>query len=520
MTSAAEIQAGIDGMLLDLTRLHNFLKGDDEVTIVGDDGSYPSLAKWLVDLGLTFDDGLAQASLIVPCTVVNNGAYWTLTPKPGYPLVAGGANQILLFDAPVDSPANIGLRLVGVNDTEERFIRQPDGVSNYLAGAIQSGATCGVRYSVAGTERQGLFQLLWGSVPLQPAAAFTPIVPVTITNSGTFWTIAPVSPFVIEGSGSDQVLVGVAPAAHSGTLLSLQRPPFLTESRQVTGPDLTTRVTTANVIAGGVVMFKYKPTGLFELLLPSVSSAGGTKTEIPCNIVDNGTYWTFTPIQSGQIVDTGLHQTFSGRAPANSGGSLNARIIGINDSDQRNVRLSDGTSQVPTNGVVAGGRIEIKYHPSGPRAGLIELVTPSPVATGGSSSLMTKMVQTARVNNTITMAPAPGNTLPNNTGDDTIMVIEILADGLPEASWLIMVTGINGTDPFALRYRDGTAVPPTALKTSDRLFLERPGGTGAVYTVFDHWKADTAQGSNTATTPYAARRAFYTARNNQISAIG
>ena len=85
-----------------------------------------------------------------------------------------------------------------------------------------------------------------------------------------------------------------------------------------------------------------------------------------------------------------------------------------------------------------------------------------------------------------------------------------------------MVAGINGSDPFALKYRDGTTVAPTTPKAGDRLFLERPGGSGSYYTVFQHWKADTAQEaeSGSSSTPYESRRTFYTARNIQIAAIG
>ena len=242
---------------------------------------------------------------------------------------------------------------------------------------------------------------------------------------------------------------------------------------------------------------------------------------VPCDVVVVGSYWRMTPKAGYSVASTGVNQVFFGIAPAASPASLGVRVVGINPNDERAVRRADGTTNVTTGDILSDGFFSVKYHTTGARAGLFQLIdglASSGTATGGG--LLTKMVQTARTNNTVTMAPATGYSLPNNTGDDTIMVYEVLADGVAESSWLFMVTGINGVDPFALKYRDGTTVAPTTPKAGDRLFLERPGGSGAYYTLFEHWKADTAQGAGSESTPYESRRTFYTARNIQIAAIG
>lgn len=263
--------------------------------------------------------------------------------------------------------------------------------------------------------------------------------------------------------------------------------------------------------------------GVASVAASAAAAASANPNYVPCDVVVVGSYWRMTPKAGYSVVSTGADQVFFGIAPAASPASLGVRVVGINPNDERAVRRADGTTNVTTGDILIGGFFSVKYHTTGSRAGLFQLIdglASSGSATGGG--LLTKMVQTARTNNTVTMAAATGYSLPNNTGDDTIMVYEVGADGVAESSWLIMVTGINGSDPFALKYRDGTVVAPTTPKAGDRLFLERPGGTGAFYTLFEHWKADTAKGteSGSTSTPYESRRTFYTARNIQIAAIG
>jgi len=218
---------------------------------------------------------------------------------------------------------------------------------------------------------------------------------------------------------------------------------------------------------------------------------------VPCDVVVVGSYWRMTPKSGFAVVNTGLDQVFFGKAPAASPASLGVRVVGINSSDERVVKRSDGSTTVTTGDILIDGFFALYYHGSGSRAGLFQLI--DGLASSGSASgggMLTKMAQTTRVSNTVDLAPDTGYSLPNNSGDDTIMVWEVDADGLPEASWQLNVAGINAPDSYAVQYRDGTALSPTTPKAGDRIFFSRPGGTGAYFTILQHWKADTALGGS------------------------
>lgn len=225
---------------------------------------------------------------------------------------------------------------------------------------------------------------------------------------------------------------------------------------------------------------------------------------IPCDVVKVGSYWEMTPKAGLSVVSLGVDQVFFGRAPEASPASLAVRVVGINTDEERVVKRADGSTTVTTGDILVDGFFSVYYHsPPSARDGLFQLV--DGLASSGSASgggLFTKMAQSARVDNTVDLAAAAGYSLPNNTGDDTIMVWEVEADGLPDASWLFRVAGINGADNFAVKYRDGTVLGPTTAKAGDRLFFGRPGGTGAWFTIEDHWRADTAQARQGGLTRY------------------
>lgn len=216
---------------------------------------------------------------------------------------------------------------------------------------------------------------------------------------------------------------------------------------------------------------------------------------IPCDVVVVGSYWRMTPKAGYSVVNVGLDQVFFGKAPAASPASLGVRVVGINSSEERVVKRSDASTTVTTGDILIDGFFALYYHGSGSRAGLFQLID-GLASSGGSAGggLMTKMSASARTQNTVDLAAASGYSLPNNTGNDTIMVWEVDADGLPEASWLFRVAGINAPDLYAVKYRDGTVLSPTTPKAGDRIFFSRPGGTGAFFTILQHWKADTALG--------------------------
>ncbi len=219
-------------------------------------------------------------------------------------------------------------------------------------------------------------------------------------------------------------------------------------------------------------------------------------TYVPCTITVVGTFWLFVPKPGYAVSALGVDQVFFGVAPADSPTSLGVKVDGINNTpgDERLVKSADGTTTVSTGDVLAGGLIAIYYHSVGTRAGLFQLVSGEIITGGGAGALFTKMTQTARTNNVVTMGAATGYTLPNNTGDGFLMAWEVPADGVADLSWLFNITGINGVDSYAVRYRDGTALPPTTPKAGDWLFFNRPGAAGGFFTIQDHWKAGTAQG--------------------------
>lgn len=226
---------------------------------------------------------------------------------------------------------------------------------------------------------------------------------------------------------------------------------------------------------------------------------------VPCTITVVGSYWLFVPKPGFSVSALGVDQVFFGVAPADSPASLGVKVNGINNTpgDERLVKSADGTTTISTGDVLKDGLVAIYYHSVGTRAGLFQLVSGEIITGGGAGALFTKMTQTARTNNTVTLAPATGYVLPNNTGDGFLMAWEVPADGVADLSWLFNITGINGVDSYSVRYRDGTALPPTTPKAGDWLFFNRPGATGAFFTLQDHWKASTAQGgSGTGLTTY------------------
>jgi hypothetical protein len=218
---------------------------------------------------------------------------------------------------------------------------------------------------------------------------------------------------------------------------------------------------------------------------------------VPCTITVVGSYWLFVPKPGFSVVALGVDQVFFGVAPADSPASLGVKVNGINNTpgDERLVKAADGTTTISTGDVLEDGLVAIYYHSVGSRAGLFQLVSGEIITGGGAGALFTKMTQTARTNNTVTLAPATGYVLPNNTGDGFLMAWEVPADGVADLSWLFNITGINGVDSYSVKYRDGTALPSTTPKAGDWLFFNRPGATGAYFTIQDHWKAGTAQGS-------------------------
>jgi len=242
---------------------------------------------------------------------------------------------------------------------------------------------------------------------------------------------------------------------------------------------------------------------------------------VPCDVAVVGSYWRMTPKAGYAVVNVGVDQVFYGKAPADAPGSVNIVVVGVNDGDQRNLERADGSTIVTTGDILIDGFFSVYYHGTGSRTGQFQLVDGlASTGAAGGGGLMTKMVLTEpRLNNTAKLAAAPGYVLPNDTGDDTVMVWLVDSDGVAGFSWLFEVDGINGSDSYGVRHRDGTVLDPTSVKAGHRLFFGRPNGVGGYFTIEDHWKGDTVT-SEGAVSASDNRRAFYTARNNQIAAIG
>lgn len=101
------------------------------------------------------------------------------------------------------------------------------------------------------------------------------------------------------------------------------------------------------------------------------------------------------------------------------------------------------------------------------------------------------MKQVSRTNNVPILEPAPGYTLPNNTGIGVTMAWRVESSPVAELGWSLGVDGIT-LDPLALKYRDATEVEPLRLNTGDVLYFTRNGTTGA-YNALDIWDAGRAK---------------------------
>lgn len=266
MTTDVEIQAAVDGLVLDLQRLHDFMKGDATVDIVGEDGTYPSLAKWLSENGITADDvqgaidaaAAAQGSAVTAQSAASAaqearaaaGAYpesaatavprgvTTLTLGSGGSGYTDGTGFIGTFTGGGGSGARFKFDVAGgvvtsIYDLEPGYGYTSNPTPVFTASAGGTGATAA---SVSATHLVLSGQFYWvaqtnGSLRLYQnvggvATAVAPAVyrPFPTVIGGTLsavtsllWNFAPATGLVVNGTA--QSFQGVAPGNNgAGTL--------------------------------------------------------------------------------------------------------------------------------------------------------------------------------------------------------------------------------------------------------------------------------------------------------------
>lgn len=281
------------------------------------------------------------------------------------------------------------------------------------------------------------------------------------------------------------------------------------DPRQVRWPGTDDGVTPGPITVGDWVVFGQRADGYYQLLLPArPGDAASAAALVPSEIAPDATYWTWTPGE--EVVGVGEDQVFFGVAPAAHAGSvLYVRVVGINDAEERPVRLADGVTPVSTTDVPAGASVAIRYNAT---TGRFQLIWP-PISAAAASPIV-MLDQVSRVNNIVQFEPQAGFDLPNNTGYGVLMGARL--SGAPSGGWAFGIEGIT-TDPLELRYPDDTAVESDRIGNGVFAFWTRNAATNR-YNLLAVWDADGVKPSSGAAASDPTLSQFYAAANGRIYA--
>lgn len=275
--------------------------------------------------------------------------------------------------------------------------------------------------------------------------------------------------------------------------------------RAVKLPHSDDNVPIGAVKVGSWAVFALRADAFWELVAPSLDTGSPL---VYCAVEEDGDpFWTLTP--DGGVVGLGEEQIFFGRAPAvHSGSELKIKIAGINDEEERPVRLADDVTAVLSGEVPEDALFGVWYTPAGTYQLLFPAIAPP------AASAIVKMEQTARSVNIVTFEAAENFSLPNATGIGVLMGAKV--EGAPGGTgWAFAIEGIT-LDPLQLKYLDGTDVAPDRIVDGAFIIFTRNGTTG-FYELLEIWDTTSAQGGAAATA--STMDAFWARSNSSVYAL-
>lgn len=210
--------------------------------------------------------GKNGVSSLVACAVVRSDTYWTMTPSQ--PVEALGVDQVFFGIAP-EQPSNSTLvvKIIGVNDAEERTVYLADGTTQVTPDQVPEGASFAIRYNTV----SGVMQLIWPSIA---ASAGQAVIRCDITGTPNALIFTPRSGYTVDINGR-QVYGGYASAANTAAISADVIGLTNGDIRQVLLPGGTDQVPAGLISGPGVyVEIAYLAGGLFELVHPVSTDAG------------------------------------------------------------------------------------------------------------------------------------------------------------------------------------------------------------------------------------------------------
>ncbi len=164
-------------------------------------------------------------------------------------------------------------------------------------------------------------------------------------------------------------------------------------------------------------------------------------------------------------------------------GGLLATVAGINGTDPFAVNNIDGAPLAPS-ATKAGDYILFTRTSLETATWTVLSVFGTPAGGGGSSSsFFAPVAQTNTSGNLLSLTPAAGVTLPNNSGENTAFRLRVRF-AHAEGGIILTMAGVNPTDPLQLRMKSGDQVPPGTYAVGDDIEFTRnmtPGSVNEYY---------------------------------------
>ncbi len=182
--------------------------------------------------------------------------------------------------------------------------------------------------------------------------------------------------------------------------------------------------------------------------------------------------------------NTGVGLFFLAKLPLDhTEGGLLATVTGINASDPYSLYNIDGVPLAPS--ASKAGDYILFTRTNATDFGWTVLSVFGTTAGGGgsSSSFFAPVVQTNTSGYLLSLTPAAGSSLPNNTGENTAFRMRVRYAHV-EGGVVITMAGINPSDPLQLKMKSGDQVPPGTFAVGDDIEFTRnmtPGSVNEYY---------------------------------------
>lgn len=250
----------------------------------------------------------------------------------------------------------------------------------------------------------------------------------------------------------------------------------------------TDPVTGATVDNAGYYSYSISPAG-WQWIFPVTAE----QSVVQCTASDDAGIWTVSPRSGYSLPSDVPGALFVFVSPADIVTSAAIQITGFNVGDPRVLVGATGSAIEPGQ-LVEGATCVMRfrgYAEDVPNLGQFELLSGAASAAGGSGTeeSIVKLYPESRTNNSVLLAPAPGQVLKNNTAFETVFMWQPTVDATTGQPWLFRIVGVNDLDAFPLVDRAGVEISPTSINAFDVVFFGRNDGAGA-YEVLQIWSAD------------------------------